>query len=216
MSHSRIIVTAAILIASVGGTSAQAQDNESAAERRAELGESDRRPASEEGRFGLKSQLAFSTDAALSIERRTQSGTKATTTLSILPAMDYFVIDNLSVGGLMGVTYQKAGDERATSFRVGPRIGYNVPLSRLFSIWPKVGFAYAYNKVKVSEPDTASGADRYTTRDNHALALNLFAPVMLHPAPHFFAGFGPFLDTDLNGKNRATTWGFRLTIGGWI
>jgi hypothetical protein len=39
---------------------------------------------------------------------------------------------------------------------------------------------------------------------------------MLHPAPHFFAGFGPFLDVDLSGDNRATTWGARLTLGGWI
>jgi hypothetical protein len=39
---------------------------------------------------------------------------------------------------------------------------------------------------------------------------------MFHPAPHFFVGLGPFLDADLSGDSRATTWGAKLTIGGWM
>jgi hypothetical protein len=46
--------------------------------------------------------------------------------------------------------------------------------------------------------------------------LNLFAPVMVHPAEHFFIGFGPALDTDLTGDVKATTIAGRLTIGGWL
>jgi hypothetical protein len=33
---------------------------------------------------------------------------------------------------------------------------------------------------------------------------------------HFFAGFGPFLDTDLSGDARATAFGGKLTLGGWL
>jgi hypothetical protein len=54
-----------------------------------------------------------------------------------------------------------------------------------------------------------------TTAPNHGIAINLFAPVMVLLVTHFFVGFGPFLDTDLSGKNRSTAWGFRLTMGGW-
>ena len=62
---------------------------------------------------------------------------------------------------------------------------------------------------------TATG----TTTDNvsnTAIALNVFVPVMFHPAPHFFAGFGPFIDTDLSGESKATTYGAKLTLGGWL
>lgn len=214
-----LMLSAALTTVAVSDV-ATAQEAEGNLEGRADARGADVRGAGPRGQeaggyFGQKSQLAISTDAALSIERRTQEGSKATTTLSILPAMDYFVIDNVSIGGLIGVTYQKAGDDRATSFRLGPRVGYNFALSQLLSVWPKVGFSYSYNKVKVKQP-SVGGNDVTVTSDNNAIGLNLFVPLMVHPAPHFFAGFGPFLDTDLNGDNRATTWGFRLTIGGWL
>lgn len=157
--------------------------------------------------FGAAGQWTFSTDTALSIERRTLSDSDgAATTISILPAADFFVLENLSVGGVIGVVYQKSGENRSTSFRLGPRVGYNFEFSRMLSVWPKLGFSYSFNKQK---------SDGNTDKNN-AAQINLFVPVMLHPAPHFFAGFGPFLDTDLNGDNRATTWGFRLTLGGWV
>jgi hypothetical protein len=166
--------------------------------------------------FGAEGQMAFSTDAALGFARTTGDNRPASTTITILPALDYFVVENLSIGGYVGVEYVKAGDTRATKFSVGPRVGYNFEISQLLSIWPKIGFSYAYTKSKTDLGETPGGMERSVTVDNNALALNLFAPIMLHPAPHFFAGFGPFLDTDLNGDNRTTTWGFRLTIGGWL
>jgi opacity protein-like surface antigen len=174
------------------------------------------RQADDAAGFGAKGQWAFSTDAALTFERRTQDGTAAVTTLSILPAADYFIIENLSVGAVIGVRYQKQGDFKSTSFQLGPRVGYNIELSPLLSLWPKLGFAYAHNRTKNDVGDDGEGSDLTVETTNNAIAMNVFVPVMLHPAPHFFAGFGPFVDTDLNGDNRATTWGFRLTLGGWL
>lgn len=154
--------------------------------------------------FGNPRQWVFSTDAGLSIARTTISGQDgAITTLVLQPAADYFVIKNLSVGGAIGLTYQKVGGASGTRFTIGPRVGYNFELSRLLSVWPKLGFSYAHANQDVGD-------------NSNSLALNLFAPVMLHPAPHFFAGFGPFLDADLSGDTRSTTWGFKLTLGGWI
>jgi len=51
---------------------------------------------------------------------------------------------------------------------------------------------------------------------NHAVGINAFAPVMMHPVEHFFIGFGPFIDTDLTGKARGILWGGRMTLGGWL
>lgn len=161
--------------------------------------------------FGAEGQWAFSTDTGLSIQRTTVSNQDGSvTTLSLVPAIDYFVLENLSVGGVMGVEYQKAGGDRRTNFRLGPRVGYNFELSELLSVWPKLGFSFSHSKYKQD-----FGIDDATAKSN-AIALNLSAPLMVHPAAHFFAGFGPFLDTELSGDNRNTTWGFKLTLGGWV
>lgn len=164
--------------------------------------------------FGDKGEIAISTDAALSFGRTTQDGSPSATALSVLPAADVFVIRNLSIGGFLGVRYQKQGESKSTSFQIGPRVGYNIELMERLSVWPKLGLSYSHTK---AESDVLVDGDRLSrSTKNDALGLNLFVPVMVHPAPHFFAGFGPYLDTDLNGDHRATTWGFRLTVGGWI
>lgn len=180
---------------------AEAQDNQFiATNRQGEL-----RILDDRAGFGEPRQWAFSTDAGLSISHTTISGSDgAITTLVVQPAFDYFVIKNLSVGGAVGLTYQKTGNDSGTRFVIGPRVGYNFELSPLLSVWPKLGFSFAH-----TNQDGANDSA-------NSLALNLFAPVMIHPAPHFFAGFGPFLDADLSGDARATTWGFKLTLGGWI
>ena len=169
--------------------------------------------------FGDEGQWAFSSDAALSIQRQTQSDSPgAVTTVTLAPAADYFIIKNFSIGGTIGLDYRKAGDLTGTRFTLGPRVGYNVEISRLLSVWPKLGFSYAHTNQDYRRGANVNGVDTTLSASNssNGIALNIFVPIMLHPAPHFFAGFGPFLDTDLSGHNRATVWGFKLTMGGWI
>jgi hypothetical protein len=105
-------------------------------------------------------------------------------------------------------------------FSIGPRLGYNLGLSDFVSIWPKIGISYARTSTTTSTlvPDagqTSTTTVKRTTTGS-GVALNLFAPLLFHPAEHFFAGLGPFLDTDLSGDNRTTVWGLKLTIGGWL
>jgi hypothetical protein len=161
--------------------------------------------------FGADGQLAISTDQAFSFSRTTQDDADTSTTITFLPGLDYFVIENLSVGGMVGLDYSRVGDSRQTTFLLGPRVGYNFEFSRMLSVWPRVGLLYSHTKNKV---DLGDNVTRTVKQDG--IALDLFLPVMVHPAPHFFAGLGPFLRTDLNGDNRATSWGVKLTVGGWI
>lgn len=162
-------------------------------------------------RFGRESQLAISSDAALSIEHTSPGDV---TTITLAPAADYFVMENFSVGGFIGFRYRTAGDVTSNQFSIGPRVGYNLTLSDLVSVWPKIGFSYAHSSTttELGEGDTTVE----TTTDNDGLALNLFVPIVFHPATHFFAGFGPFLDTDLSGDDKVTTFGLKLTLGGWL
>jgi hypothetical protein len=165
--------------------------------------------------FGIKHQLAISSDAALSIQRSTTSGVSGgTTSLQIAPAIDYFVLNNFSVGGFVAVNYVTSGDNHSTRFSIGPRAGYNFAFSDLISIWPKAGFSYASTSGTVGR--SVGDAIVSTSLSSSNLALNLFVPIMFHPVEHFFVGFGPFLDTDLSGDSKTTVWGGKLTLGGWL
>jgi hypothetical protein len=68
----------------------------------------------------------------------------------------------------------------------------------------------------------ATGAPNNTGTQSSA-TVSLFAPLLVHPAPHFFVGLGPTLSRDLGrGSNflssddPSTSAGAALTIGGWI
>jgi hypothetical protein len=67
--------------------------------------------------FGVARQIAISSDAALTIQRRSLSGTEGgTTAIQLAPAADYFVIDSLSVGGFIGFDYVNSGDSDSSRF----------------------------------------------------------------------------------------------------
>ncbi|HVU03402.1 MAG TPA: hypothetical protein VHE30_16695, partial [Polyangiaceae bacterium] len=190
---SRALLPSLLLLA----TTARAQDNRPA-ENRAERAPAIPQvaPDTPAGIFGAKGQLAVSSDNGLSISNTSTSGRGgSTTTLELRPAIDYFVADNLSFGGFLGLDYTKVPDGHSTTFSIGPRIGYNIPVAPRFSIWPKVGLSFASTSQTVNGTVATNGADISTNSSN--LAVNLFVPVMLHPATHFFLGFGPALDADL-------------------
>jgi hypothetical protein len=160
--------------------------------------------------FSNEGNIAISSDAALSIAHRTGD----VTTITLAPALDYFVIPNLSIGGFISFDYTKSGDADATRFGIGPRVGYNIVVGDLISVWPKAGFAFTHSSASVSRETGNTTVD--VTTSGNALALNLFVPIMFHPVQHFFAGFGPFLDADLSGDNKITVFGLKLTLGGWV
>lgn len=170
------------------------------------------------GRFGAKSQIAISSDAGLSISNTSVSGVEgSSTTLILRPAVDYFVIDYLSVGGFLGVEHNSAPGGSSTAFSIGPRVGYNIPLSERFSFWPKIGFSFASTTQKSDATVGPNGqVIASQSESNTSVQLNLFAPFMFHPVEHFFIGFGPAFDLDLSGDAKATTIAGRLTLGGWL
>ncbi|HVZ33645.1 MAG TPA: outer membrane beta-barrel protein [Polyangiaceae bacterium] len=175
-------------------------------------------PSSPSGRFGGKSQIAVSSDTGFSIGNTSVSGVDgSTTTLVLRPAVDYFVADYISIGGFLGLDYTSTPGGSTTTFSIGPRVGYNVPLSERFSLWPKVGFAFASTSQKQDDTQLATGQTVDSNDEsNTSLQLNIFAPFMFHPVNHFFVGLGPAFDLDLTGDNKATTIAARLALGGWL
>jgi hypothetical protein len=158
--------------------------------------------------FGDKMELAISSDASFVIQHSTHD----VTTISLAPAADYFVAKNVSIGASLLLDYQHTGGNSATRFGIGPRFGYYFAFTDMLGLWPKIGFSYSYT----SRSASVSGTSLEQSNSGGAFTLNLFAPIMFNPVPHFFVGFGPFLDTDLSGDDKITTWGGRLTLGGWL
>jgi hypothetical protein len=175
-------------------------------------------------RFGHKGQLTIASDAALVTENTITSGVSGSTTvIELEPTVDYFVARSISVGGFVETNYTSDNAGHAYTLGVGARVGYNFTLADLVSFWPRVGLSIDDTSTTGNVPTTtvtSSGAVTTTTASttvqNTALAVNLFAPLMFHPVAHFFCGFGPFLDADLTGNARATTWGGKITLGGWF
>ena len=160
--------------------------------------------------FGNQGVIAFSSDTTLVIEHTSTDRT----TVMFAPAADVFLIDGLSLGGFIGFEYSKMGDNDGTRFSIGPRVGYNYAFTDMLSIWPKAGLAYAHTSRDFNGADQSFSDGPDSSHDS--LALNLFVPIMIHPAVHFFAGLGPYLDVDLIGENRVTAYGIKLTLGGWL
>ena len=194
--HLALLVGAACLLASLTARAQDPTENTGAGPAR---------------NFGSAGQLTFASENTLDIVHSSNEATSVT----FGPAADYFIIDHLSIGGFIGFTFLNVHDSDTIKFGIGPRVGYYLPFTDMLGIWPKIGFSYAHTNMSVTVTDVM-GVEHETSASNDAIALNLFAPIMMHPATHFFVGFGPFLDVDLSGDNRVTSYGLKLTIGGWL
>jgi len=148
------------------------------------------------------------------------------TRFGLAPTLDYFVIDNLSLGAqlLFGIATvsppsgQGNQSTTLTTFGIAPQIGYDIRLGDSFSFWPKAFFAYATTSTSNNGPTGA------------VASVGLFAPLLYHPVRHFYIGIGPDLSTQLgnsssqsNGNtttttydDKATAFGLMATFGGYF
>jgi hypothetical protein len=176
--------------------------------------------------FGAQGQLAISVDLPLNneapeltfVHSSTSMGGGTSNTVAIQPSFDYFVAPDLSVGGLVGFAYSTvpgmAGNPslNITLFDVELRVGYNVPLGEMASLWPRVGIMYTHSS-------TSSGG---ASGSGYSIPLTAFIPVLWQPVHHFFLGAGPFVTTELVNKleglsqPKTTQYGLQALIGGYF
>ena len=128
-----------------------------------------------------------------------QLNSPPSTTFSLRPALDYFVIPRLSVGGAVEFdsnSYSHA--PTTTSFSIAPEVGYELALSDTWSFWPQAA-------ISMSFPNPG----------NPFVTLLITAPFLVHPAPHFFFGIGPGLRQGLTSSPATVIVGTFL-IGGYF
>jgi hypothetical protein len=158
--------------------------------------------------FGSRGVVAIGSDANLLIQNQSSSGAGDVFILQVHPAVDYFVADHLSLGleGTFDYTHQGGSPTlHSTEIGLGPRVGYDIPLSDQVSIWPRVG-------VTIADLSVSGGG---STSSSTPIWIEAYVPILWRPAPHFFVGFGPFLDV-LTHDGSSTLYGGRFTLGGWV
>lgn len=153
------------------------------------------------GNFGSVGQLVFSSDFTGNIGY--VSGPRDYFLIDLRPAADYFLKDNLSLGGsvLLGTAFQSGDNPLVVG--VGVRAGYNIPLSGNVSVWPKLGLGVVHSD------------DFLVFSDGTYLEVSLTAPFLVHVAPHFFIGAGPGLLTQL-GDNTVASLYVNAIVGGYF
>ncbi|MDY7227301.1 hypothetical protein [Hyalangium rubrum] len=151
------------------------------------------------GNFGGMGQIAITSDLYGTMAYTSVEGPGDGFSISLKPSVDYFLKENLSLGGsvLLATTITDGDDDVSLGLRV--RGGYNIWLNEKVSVWPKLGLGVAH-----------SGAG-----DRTYLEIELSAPFLVHLAPHFFVGGGPGLVTQL-GDGTLAQLHISTVVGGYF
>jgi opacity protein-like surface antigen len=174
--------------------------------------------------FGAQGQIVISADLPFRneapelavVHSSTSMGGSSSTEIGIEPGLDYFVAQNVSIGGEVGIDYttlSPAGGGpslNATTLVAEARVGYNLALGDTLSLWLRVGIGYDH-------VDTSSGGNSVS---GYSIPLFASAPLLWHPGFHFVLGAGPMLATQLVNKiegssqGKITLFGVQGLIGG--
>ena len=148
--------------------------------------------------FGEAGQIAISGEANAFFSKTNHAGWSA----AISPALDYFVIPSVSVGGSVTLL---VGDNSTTGVGVAARAGFNLNFTEQLGIWPIGGIGYAH----------VSSGSGTTSSSVSATVAHFYVPALYHIIPHVFVGLGPFYDLKVAGDGN-NTYGIRSTVGGWF
>ena len=161
--------------------------------------------------FGFAGQITISDDLEMTATRVSIAGQSGSqTVIALKPALDFFPIANLSVGGQLIIGYQSIGSISSSELGLLVRVGYNVPISDTISIWPRLSVGYHHQ-----------GADQFGGALD-SVPVDVFVPIVVQPASHFFIGGGPWYATTLLSQResfdeaRVSVLGLRATVGGYF
>jgi hypothetical protein len=186
-------------------------------------------------RFGERGQIVLSADLDLRVGAVWSDGDdpRSSVHFAVSPSFDAFVADDLTLGAFAsyGATTSRAfgpegslNDYATTSGALGGRIGFNAPLGRWLSWWPRISLAWSESNsvaTVVTPAAQATGGGYDYTQSGFYVFVQ--APLLVHPAPHWFLGVGPTFYRDLSrslkdspATNNRTTIGFAYAVGGYF
>jgi hypothetical protein len=188
-------------------------------------------------RFGDAGVVVISADSSIGISSTQFSQSDATRFfVGFSPGVDYFVIRRFSIGVDLTLAYDNSRgygadnslvESAVTTVSGGARLGLDLPLGDVVSFYPRLtlGVESLHRESKVVGRGTLSVASSPTGAPSETLVglyVSVFAPLLLHPTPHFFVGAGPALfhefgkasaDPSIGGERTSIVG--RMVVGGW-
>ena len=172
-------------------------------------------PADADTTFGVVGQIVISDDLEMAATRVSTEGQSGSfTQVQLRPALDFFAIPNLSIGGQLIIGYNSfesvVGSSSSSELGLLVRVGYNVAISDTLSIWPRLSIGYDH----IGEDQNGGSLD--------SVPIDVFVPIVVQLASHFFIGGGPMYATTLLSQRetfdepRTSTLGLRATVGGYF
>lgn len=108
-------------------------------------------------------------------------------------ALDVFVIEQLSVGGSLAF-FAQTGDPDGDGILFAPRVGYAIPLSDLFTFWPRGGLTFI------------------DIEDYSLFGLSGEAAFILTPQPSWGIILAPTFDIGFGGEDETDVTEFSIGI----
>ncbi len=179
-------------------------------------------------RFGQAHQIVISNELGAGASSTMRVGTDSSTTQAHLsPALDYFVVNHISLGVVASLSYSAASGVDAitqetvrsttSALSFGARAGFELPIAPWLSFYPRVSLSYGIGKYDQKSAGNAN------VNSYHFVAVGAYAPLVVYPASHLFLGFGPSISRELDRtygprdlQNRSTTLGAGFVVGGWL
>ena len=187
--------------------------------------------------FGSQGEFVVSGSSVMAISWRWWDTSDAWAyALTIAPAADLFVFRNVSIGASLHFgyadTYAYGADgsfveTESTTLSGAVRAGVNVPIAKAVSWYPQLAAGLEFveseeHLIRGQSLSVATSALGYPSSTQLGPWVELFAPLLFHPEPHFFLGAGPdfFHDfahiqggADVGGQR--TTVGAGVVVGSW-
>lgn len=136
------------------------------------------------------------------------AGGSSATLLVFTPGVRYVAASRLVFGADLQLTHISSGGD-TTGVAFVPALGFDVVLSGDVSLVPQLELYVNYMEV----------GSRSLTR----FGIGAFVPVLVHPAGHFFIGFGPEVLADLSASlsgggiaDKQTSIGAKTVLGAWF
>lgn len=131
-------------------------------------------------------------------------------------ALDYFVIEGLSLGGsFVYMNRSLSGESDAGSVDIGseqtlfvhPRVGYAIPFDETFSFWPRAGLAFH----SLTQTTDAIGTQPESEVSFTSTNLTLEGMFGISPMSHFAILVGPYVYFGLGGSRETDPGGGAAT-----
>jgi hypothetical protein len=192
-------------------------------------------------RFGDAGQLVLSSGLAFDLGKSSHESDDSVFSVRLRPGADFFVANGFSLGGALLFGYRAASsplvfdtprsprsytvESTAVSYGIQLRAGVDVRMGDRFSFWPNASVGIWTESVTQPQLGLVATRDGVPLPDGDyretAGYVQLYAPLLFHPARHFFVGAGPEVFVDFlhelgPAENRRVGWGLTTILGGWL